>query len=261
MAEVEPADIIANGNQGTPDASTLAQQIAQDELNRQQPDHTEPQTETEMPSDATMAEDTPEPESKDDSEFEKRIARLAYKEREARNQARQLQAELDRVKTQPQAPAPDADTQRMIDQRAGQIAAQRMIDQRANQIYQDGVKQFPDFDKQIQEFRNANLPIPNEMIEALDAAGNPAKVLHYLGRNIDEAERVLSLPPHRMGVELAKIADKVNAPAKIQSKAPAPIKPVTGSVKAEVRDEDADIGEWIRREDARTRGQSRFKRG
>lgn len=65
-------------------------------------------------------------------------------------------------------------------------------------------------------------------IEAVTDLPNSAAVYHELAGNPDEFERVLNLPPVKMGMELAKLSTKLTAPKPVVqvSRAPAPIKPL-----------------------------------
>lgn len=67
-----------------------------------------------------------------------------------------------------------------------------------------------------------------EFLEAITELDNSAAVYHELAGDPDEMERVLELPSHKMGMELAKLSAKLAAkPApKPVSRAPAPIKPL-----------------------------------
>lgn len=66
-------------------------------------------------------------------------------------------------------------------------------------------------------------------IEAVTDLPNSAAVYHDLAGNPDEFERVLNLPPVKMGMELAKLSTKLAQAKPIQvSRAPAPIKPLDG---------------------------------
>lgn len=240
---------VAGEHINSPSAAELDAQIAADEAARHVPD-----TEPEAKADPEPAEVEPEVEAEEeikheDTEFEKRIARLAFEAREQRKIAKAATEELARLRGQAPPLPQDQELDARVEARARQIATEQAYNATAQAIYDQGVKEFgTDFDKKLANFGAAGIAISPEFIEAASAAGDAHKIFHYLGRNIDEAERIAGLPPHRMGVELAKIAAKP-ATVKAQSKAPAPIKPISGKAKAEQSDDEMDIGEYMRRED------------
>ena len=74
-----------------------------------------------------------------------------------------------------------------------------------------------------------------QLAEAAFETGSAPEVLHHLGQDTEEASRIAALPPLKMAVEVAKLAGRLSAPKSTPiSKAPAPVKPVNGSVKATV---------------------------
>ena len=111
------------------------------------------------------------------------------------------------------------------------------FNEKANAVYTAGKEAFPDFEEKIGLLRDLGVLSPTNatVAEAAMATGEAHKVLHALGQDTEEAIRIASLPPIQMGVELAKLAQKLNAAApKPQiSSAPAPIRPLGGVAKAE----------------------------
>lgn len=75
----------------------------------------------------------------------------------------------------------------------------------------------------------------------LESNSGPA-VQHYLAKNINELARIDSMPPWQRFAELGKIEDRVSAkkktasPQRQESKAPPPVKPVTGKAPAPTKD-------------------------
>lgn len=244
--------------------SELDEQIANDEAARNVPDadpvseNVEPNdlhaTEVEETTEDQIEEDTDAASAKEESEFEKRIARLAYQEREARKQAKALQERLDRLEGKSPALPKDAEIEALAEQKAIELAKMKAYNDRANDIYKSGCDKFPDFPQKLEALKEVgNISVP--FVEAVDDTGDAENILYYLGKNPDEAQRIMDLPPHRMGTALGKLSAKLAAPPppKPQSKAPAPIKPISGKAKAEQTDEQMPIDEYMRREDARMR--------
>jgi hypothetical protein len=74
-------------------------------------------------------------------------------------------------------------------------------------------------------------PISRQMADVILESEAPEAVLAHLGRNVGEAARIRSLPPHKQAYELAKLERMVTAPAPPPkaSAAPAPVPVVSGS--------------------------------
>ena len=82
------------------------------------------------------------------------------------------------------------------------------------------------------------------VVEAAMETGEAAKVLYELGKNPDEAARIMALPPTKMAVAVAKIAVKPSS-APAVSKAPPPIKSLNGSGgKVETDPSKMTMDEW-----------------
>jgi hypothetical protein len=111
---------------------------------------------------------------------------------------------------------------------ARQMVEQQRFDDACNQIYEKGAADFTDFDQALANFRLLG-GLPSTLIEAARETDAPHAVLYDLGKNPEEAARILSLPPIRMAAAVAKMAAKtVTPPAPRVSKAPEPVKPVGG---------------------------------
>lgn len=249
MSELDQV-VLVNQHQNTPSDAELDAQIKADEAARHIPDETE--KEKDDVADKVENTETHESEPEDD-EVSKRISRLAYEAREAKNIAKALQAEIARMRGEAPPLAKDEEINQQVEARARQIAAQQAHNANASAIYAAGVKEYgkEDFDKKLGEWHSAHIHISNEMIEAASEVGDAHKILHWLGKNIDEAERISNLAPHKMGAALAKISTKTAVTVKAQSKAPAPIKPISGKNMSTMADEDIPMEEYIRREDER----------
>jgi hypothetical protein len=239
--DIHMAEAVANDRQGTPSGNDLDAKLAADEAGRVQIAEPELENKLDEPEieevetepDAKAAEDetakTPEKaENESESDLNKRNARLFHEKREAQRQTKMLQAQLARLQgTAP--PDADADTASRIEQRAVELASQKAYNDTANAIYTAGTKDFPDFESALAGFRDLGGVSP-QLVEAAHEAGDAHKIIYYLAKNLDEAERIIGLKPHQMGVALSKIGVKLSAPPPPpkQSNAPAPIKPVAG---------------------------------
>ena len=90
------------------------------------------------------------------------------------------------------------------------------------------LKTNPEYDDLV--MHNEDLAINRPMAEAIVLLDNGPSVALYLGKNPNEAERISRLPAALAGIELGKIAVKLEpGSAKTISTAPAPIKPVSSA--------------------------------
>ncbi len=71
------------------------------------------------------------------------------------------------------------------------------------------------------------------------------KVVAALAANPEEATRILSLDGLRMAAAPTKFASTAKPPEKPISKAPEPIKPIGGTVKASEPNENQSMKEWM----------------
>lgn len=189
----------------------------------------EQKAETETATDATEAvKEAPEPSETDneDSDVE-RFKRVRREATEAKRRTRELEARLAAI----EAGDPNAIDSEALNQRAAQMASEKLFNDECDKIAVQGKKAFPDFNEALTELWSTLGQFHPALVEAAIEAGEPHKLLHFLGTNTDEAERIANLPAARQGVALAKIAQKLNAPPppKPVSKAPPPITPVSGA--------------------------------
>lgn len=178
-------------------------------------------------------EETPPVETDEIAELQERIREQHIKSRQDKKKAIELQKELDILRGNIQVPR-DEQVTREAQQMAQNIARQEAWDTHCNRIGAAGKAEFKDFDNVIKEYAE-NFPevggVPQPLIAcAIEAApGEEAKLIHWLGKNLDEAERIMSLSPVKAGAALAKIAAKLSAPVvKTVSKAPSPVRPIVG---------------------------------
>jgi hypothetical protein len=111
---------------------------------------------------------------------------------------------------------------------AKKLIQQEKFDDACNKVFDAGKTEFPDWDSSLRTFQMLGGASP-EFLEAVTAMDAGHKVLHHLGQNPETAERLLSLPPLRMALELARLESTVGqAKPKPVSNAPAPINPIGG---------------------------------
>lgn len=144
-----------------------------------------------------------------------------------------------------QRPATAEDIDRLAMQKAALIAETKTFNDRCNEAYAKGKEEFQDWDSKLANFVPLG-GLSTQLVQAALETGEAHKVLHHLGGNMDEAARVMSLPPLKMAVELARIAAKASQPSGV-SRAPAPVRPLRPGSKAEpsIDDDNLSTEEWM----------------
>lgn len=160
-------------------------------------------------------------------------------------------------------PLTEAEVERRADIRARQLAAVNQFNRDCNNAVEEGRAKFPEtFDvrtAQLKRLADANDPQSvsqyNSMLVAALATGKAPEILHVLGGDLNEAMRVMNLPPTAQAIELAKLSMKGE---EVLSAAPKPITPIGRKEpqNTEISPDDptkADnlgIKEWMRRRNA-----------
>lgn len=187
----------------------------------------------------------------------KRIGEVTRQRHDADRRAQAAESERDRYKLlvqqmqggegeqrqQPQAEQPDID--KLVQQRATELDQQRAAQERGQNTAKAGEAEFSDWGSAVQNLDA--LGITNEQVSNLLGMEDAHKVIYSLGKNPEEAARILSLPPLQQGRELERLASKPIAPpaAKPVSKAPAPVQPIDGGVSAEKDQSKMSAAEWM----------------
>lgn len=206
--------------------------------------------------------ETPKPQQKKPLSWEmKRIHEETNKRREAERRAAELDAELQRLRggsTTSQSDPPADGTPPSIEEirrqereaiRREETANAEIARRNAacNATFEKGVSEIADFDDARVSLVSAfghEINARPEFLDAITELDNGHQVFAELGRNPAEAERVLSLPPVKMALEIARMGDRLAKPAtpapKPISKVPAPVTPVSGQTKPATALEDAD---------------------
>lgn len=202
---------------------------------------------TEQPAKAT---EQPQQEKPKNDWVQRRIDQLTREKHEEKRQREALEARLRDL--QPDATTTTAQpmTADQIRAEAARLVAQEKFDAACNKVFDAGKTEFQDWDTSLRTFQMLGGASP-EFLEAVTSMDAGHKVLHHLGQNPEEAERLLSLPPLRMALELARLETTVGQakPAPV-SKAPAPISPVGGKsapVEPEEFASTADYVAWRKR--------------
>lgn len=193
----------------------------------QQPAETHSESGTETPADTGDA--TPQQQPK--TWAERRIDKLTWEKNEERRQREALEAQLRQYQQPADQSQPSAEkplTAEQIRAEAKRLLEQERFDEACNKTFEAGKKDFPDWDASLRTFGMLG-GAPQEFLEAVTAMDGGHKVIHHLGQNPEAAERLLSLPPLRMAMELTRLETSLSktSPPPV-SKAPPPISPVNG---------------------------------
>lgn len=153
----------------------------------------------------------------------------------------------------------EQEVERRAQEKATQMARQSAFNNACNAVADAGAKEFKD----TWATALSNLSMVGatgegsnpDFLETAIELKSPEKVLHYLGTNLDQAQRIVSLPPKKMALEMARLEATLNAPvAALQpivppvSNAPQPIIPVGGAAKApagDITDPNMTPDDWF----------------
>lgn len=227
----------------------------------------------EQTTETTSQEASPNPEPEKAKEksaptwVQRRIDQLTSEKWEERRAREQIEAENQRLRAmfEAQQRGEEVPPQRqaapfnddVVRAKAEELVRAKQFNDDCNRAYEAGKSEYPDFDDTLRNYQMLG-GLPPALVEAALATEKPHEVLYRLGKDPEEAARVMSMAPTRMAVELAKIAYANPSKPKPVSKAPAPITPVDSAgakVTADLSDEKLSMSEWIR-----LREQQRAKR-
>ena len=181
---------------------------------------------------------------------QRRIDQLTREKHEEKRQREALEARLRELQPPTEQQPAQQLTPEQIREEAKRLIQQEKFNEACNKVFDAGKSEFQDWDASLKTFGMLGGATP-EFLEAVTSMDAGHKVLHHLGQNPDEAERLLSLPPLRMALELARLESKVGQakPAPV-SNAPAPITPIGGKsapVEPEEFGSTADYIAWRKR--------------
>jgi len=178
---------------------------------------------------------------------QRRIDQLTREKHEEKRQREALEARLRELQPQQETTGQPM-TAEQIRSEAKRLIEQERFDEACNKVFDAGKGEFGgDWDSSLRTFQMLGGASP-DFLQAITSMDHGHKVLHALGQDPETAERVLSLPPLRMALELARLEAKVGASAptpKPVSKAPAPITPVGGKSAPVEPAEFASTAEYI----------------
>lgn len=188
---------------------------------------------------APAAEATP-PASEDWRD--KRLATLT-----ARLRAAEAKLAESGDKPEPVAGESEAEFNKRVLTAANAISANNEFTRNCNEVAKQGKALFEDFQTRVDNLRKladpndaASVNAYNQFLIAAMETGEAPKLIHTLAGDLNEASRIMALPPLKMAVELTKLAGVVQDP----SRAPQPIKPVggRGASHEEIQPDDPERG-------------------
>jgi hypothetical protein len=146
----------------------------------------------------------------------------------------------------------------LADQRAQAIADKRQFDNDCNLTFMKGKAAYQDWEDALDTFKSLG-GLDQAVVEDALATDAPHDVLYQLGKDEEEAMRVLKLPRAKRIAEFTKMTLKQNVKPAV-SKASAPIKPVGGTTKPafDYADDNAEDATWFANRDKDRRAAGRI---
>ena len=212
------------------------------------------------------AEPEAEPDAKEAEDARKlqaRITRLNREKWEAKRDATAAQARLDEMQRQWQAQQPQQPGQPpndAVEEAKRQLRVeqhQRDFNAACNAAYKAGLDEYGEagFKDSVAALNAVGAGSRTDFLEAVTQIPDGHRLYPLLAADLDNAGRILALPPTRMAVELAKLALKAEPPAANGhddedepekpapvSRAPAPIKPIRGASRNPNPASEIDVG-------------------
>ena len=162
-------------------------------------------------------------------------------------------------------------TTEQVQAEARRLSAENDYNSTAAKVMSEGQTAYSDFAQAVQQLHNVSpffmrdaqgqsFPnMPREFLEAVFETDTPARVLHELAlpAHSAEAARIMSLPPSKQGVALAKFAVALKPEKKISQAEPPPRTTVGGTTRhttTDLSDEKLPIADFMKlRNEASTR--------
>jgi hypothetical protein len=168
-----------------------------------------------------------EPAAKEKSAEQKRIDKLTWEKYQARRDEKAVSERLEQVLAEKGGPDNEA-VMALVRQEAERMASDQSFNDVCNKVYAKGTAAFKDFDNAVEALQVVG--VDREFLEIVVDSDIAPKLLHYLGNNLDEADRINMLPPIQKARALTKLEYEINS--KPVSSAPEPIKHLNGNRSA-----------------------------
>jgi hypothetical protein len=216
-------------------------------------------TEAEGEGEAEKApEPTETPEDKATKAFHARIKELTQEKWEAKRNAEALAQRLAELERPQPQPGQQGDPVEIAKQQLRNEQAKRDFDTACNKTFAQGKAEYPDFDEAVKALQAVGAGQRFDFLAVVTHLPEGHKVYRQLASNLDEAARVLALPPLAMATELARLEAKLAgssqepAPKSLAppvSNAPEPIRPIGGGSRAVPSLEKMSMAEFIKARD------------
>lgn len=147
-------------------------------------------------------------------------------------------------------------TEADIDRLADEKLSRRSFEQGTQRVADMGRSEFPDFQRAIDNMSaNFGDRIPKHFYDAIIELPNGHEVFRDIALDDDLADRVLSMSPTKMALEIGKLAGRIKAPASngaAISRVPAPIAPVRGAAPTSrsLYDDKMNRDDWFAQRNA-----------
>lgn len=214
-------------------------------------------TEADAADDADEEEPAPKRRDWRDRRFEKEFAKRKDAEAKADAAAKEAQA-LRELYSKPEDERSDGERaqtreqiRREVEQQVRQEEWAKRLNSNLDTMFDEGAKDFPkSWSGRVQEAADVfaeEMKANPGFLEALSDLPNRAAVYHELTGDFDKMEAVLKMPPHKMGMELARLSDKLATPKPTRiSRTPAPIKPLESTAAKDVDLENMPMEEFAK---------------
>lgn len=200
-----------------------------------------PAPETEAP------EQTPEEEAERKSKGDKRFAIVTAQRAALQRERDALQAENEHYRRQLAGQAPEYDTPEKAAQRLRmQVRAEVEAEIKVNNLHSEGYAQYPDWDQRRQrvvdmggdaEFASLIVDMPpSEAVKVVAALAEDPEALQRIVDLKGAHRRAVALGKYAATVEDAAPAQRSNGVERQITRAPAPVRPVTGRANPQVNE-------------------------
>lgn len=137
-------------------------------------------------------------------------------------------------------------------EKSAKSAKQETAQQSERKIAEGWVKREREFEAATEDYKDVVTPFVEEELGTFSEGARRLLVesevgpglLYHLAKNPDDVERISELSPMRQIVELGKMEDKMQRPAKAVSKAPEPITPVPAGISGSKDPSKMSISEY-----------------
>lgn len=206
------------------------------------------------------SENDPEKLKKTIERLQKRVDKITAQSKTTKAEKEELATKLAQIQEGKEALLTEEDVETRSEKKANEKVAQREFVTACNRLADGAEKVDKKFPEKVKLMGEELGPIPGQMIGILDDMEDGSTILNYLTDNIEDAERIYTLTPAKMALELTKLSTKIEKEAETKAKAekdknkkeiskvPPHSEPPGGSSKTDevLRDNDP-MDDWIKK--------------